>query len=254
VAGETIHLARELARCWGNILYTVAELDRDDMRRRSEMVAFAWDLETNAQARLTFIVPHVRDTKEGHKPITDMRDIYENNANMGARRLRECIFAVLPPYLTKAAAEQCHLTLQGGTDEKPLPVRINEALAAFEAIGIGRDRIEAKLGPVSRFTAVDYANLRVSYASIRRGEIHADDEFPKVGGLTGKEILAETDTQPSHADDGSPAGADAGPTNETAVEEEPSNGGPADEQRGEAPTLDEARAAARIAEMKGEGA
>lgn len=206
VAGETIHLARELARCWGNILYTVAELDRDDMRRRSEMVAFAWDLETNAQARLTFIVPHVRDTKEGHKPITDMRDIYENNANMGARRLRECIFAVLPPYLTKAAAEQCHLTLQGGTDEKPLPVRIAEALAAFEAIGIGRDRIEAKLGPTARFTPVDLANLRVSYGSIKRGEIHADDEFPRIDGLTGQQLVdqAANETDPESPAEVSP--------------------------------------------------
>jgi hypothetical protein len=199
VAGETIHLARELARCWGNIVYAVVELDRDDSRAVSEMMAYAWDLETNARSQLQFLVPHYRDKTGGPVRLTDMRDIYENNANMGARRLRECIFAVLPPYLTKTAAEQCHMTLQGGSDEKPLPVRINEALAHFEAIGVGRDRIEAKMGPVGRFTAVDYANLRVSFASIKRNEISADDEFPRVDALTGQDLLeqAQPDAKPA---------------------------------------------------------
>lgn len=180
VAGESIHLARELARCWGNIFYTIAELDRDDSKHRSEMVAYAIDLETNTQSRLTFIVPHSRDTKGGAKLLTDMRDIYENNANMGARRLRECIFAVLPPYLVKSAAEQCRQTLESGQDEKPLTQRIAEAVSAFEKIGVSKERIEAKLGPVTRFTAVDIASLQISYQSIRRNEITADEEFPRI--------------------------------------------------------------------------
>ena len=200
VSGETIHLARELARCWGNIVYAVVELDRDDTRAVSEMMAYAWDLETNARSQLQFLVPHYRDKKGGAEAITDMRDIYENNANMGARRLRECIFSVLPPYLTKAAAEQCHLTLQGGSDEKPLAVRIADAITAFEAIGVSKDRIEAKMGPVASFTPVDYANLRVSYASIKRQEINADDEFPRIDALTGQQLLeqaAEEDERPA---------------------------------------------------------
>lgn len=180
VSGESIHLACELARCWGNIFYTVAELDRDEQRHRSEMVAYAIDLETNTQARLTFMVPHTRDTRQGAKLLTDVRDIYENNANMGARRLRECIFKVLPPYLIKSAAEQCRQTLESGQDEKPLPQRIAEAVAAFEQLGVSKARIEAKLGPVSGFTAVDVANMRISYQSIRRNEITADEEFPRV--------------------------------------------------------------------------
>ena len=55
VAGETIHLARELPRCWGNIDYKISELNRDDETGSSEMLAVAWDLETNARSSLTFI-------------------------------------------------------------------------------------------------------------------------------------------------------------------------------------------------------
>ncbi|WP_217698214.1 hypothetical protein [Novosphingobium mathurense] len=182
VSGETIHLARELARCWGNIDYKIAELSRDDEGGASEMMAIAWDLETNARASLTFIVPHLRDKRGGPERLTDVRDIYENNANMGARRLRECIFAVLPKYLVQAAADECRNTLETRNAEVPLPKRIAEALSAFAKIGIDKSRIEAKLGSTSKFTAVDLANLQISFKSITRNEISADDEFPRLEG------------------------------------------------------------------------
>ncbi|WP_303763757.1 hypothetical protein [Sphingobium yanoikuyae] len=182
VSGETIHLARELARCWGNIDYTISELNRDDDAGHSEMLARAWDLETNARASLTFIVPHLRDKKGGPERLTDVRDIYENNANMGARRLRECIFAVLPKYLVQAASDECRNTLETRNAETPLPKRVADALAAFAKIGIDKTRIEAKLGQTANFTAVDLANLQISYKSIVRNEISADDEFPRLDG------------------------------------------------------------------------
>lgn len=181
VSGESIHLAVELARCWGNIDYGIMELDRDDTNAVSEMLAFAWDLETNTKSRMTFLVPHRRDTRSGPKMLTDMRDIYENNANNGARRLRECIFRVLPPYLKEQAKQACRETLEKGQGEKSLQVRIAEAISAFEKIGINADRIEAKLGKSAKWTAVDVANLQVSYRSISRREVSADDEFPRIG-------------------------------------------------------------------------
>jgi hypothetical protein len=247
VSGETIHLARELARCWGNIVYAVVELDRDDGRAVSEMMAYAWDLETNARAQLQFLVPHFRDKKGGASRLTDMRDIYENNANMGARRLRECIFAVLPPYLAKAAAEQCHLTLQGGSDEKPLPVRIAEALTAFEAIGVGKDRIEARMGPVSKFTPVDYANLRVSYASIKRQEISADDEFPRIDALTGQALLEQAEDTPEPEAKPEPMK----PAAKQAAEIPEGDGNNAEAMQGDDPHPGETKAAAIIAQIGG---
>lgn len=181
VSGESIHLAVELARCWGNIDYGIMELDRDDANAVSEMLAFAWDLETNTKSRMTFLVPHRRDTRSGPKMLTDMRDIYENNANNGARLLRECIFRVLPPYLKEQAKQACRETLERGQGDKTLPVRISEAVAAFEELGINIDRLEAKLGKSAKWSAVDVANLQVSYRSIKRQEVSADDEFPRIG-------------------------------------------------------------------------
>lgn len=181
VAGESIHLATELARCWGNISYGIMELARDDERHVSEMLAFAWDMEANAQSRQTFLVPHKRDKRGGPELLIDMRDIYENNANNGARRLRECIFRVLPPYLKEQAKTRCYETLEKGQGSTPLPTLIMHAIAAFEKIGVSKDRLEAKFGPSAGWSKADIAALQVSIRSINRREVSADEEFPRNG-------------------------------------------------------------------------
>ena len=80
VSGPTIRFAEELARCWGNIDYGIKELSQDD--GKSEMQAYAWDLETNTISIQNFTNPHYRETKEGRKKLTSDRDIYEVNANI----------------------------------------------------------------------------------------------------------------------------------------------------------------------------
>lgn len=180
VTGASVHLARELARIWGNISYGVKELARSDARGESEMLAYAWDLETNARPETAFIVPHARDTKKGVKPLTDMRDIYENNANMGARRLRECIFAVLPKWFTDEAEDMCRETLEKGKDNKPLPQRIADMVSTFEGLGVTCAMIEKReQKSVDKLAAMDVAQLGVLYRSIRAGEISKDEAFPE---------------------------------------------------------------------------
>lgn len=178
VSGPSVHLARELARCWGNIQYGLVEMRRDDEFGESEMQAFAWDVQKNSRNSSTFIVPHKRDQKGGPKQLTDMRDIYENNANNGARRVREAIFAILPPWFVEEAKELCAKTIRDGGG-KPLHIRVADAIKAFEGIGVTADRIETKLGrPSGKWTEHDVAQLIVVFRSIQQGEITADEEFP----------------------------------------------------------------------------
>lgn len=185
VTGPTVHLARELARCWGNINYGVSELDRDDLAAKSEMVAYAWDVQTNARAATAFIVPHKRDKRGGAETLVDMRDIYENNANNAARRLREMIFSVLPKWYVEEAKQICRQTLEKGEGDKPLTQRIADAIGALERLGINRDRVEAKVGSKSSaWTAVDIANLQVSYRAVKNKEVSAEEEFPPIGAAT----------------------------------------------------------------------
>lgn len=193
VSGPSIHLARELARCWGNIQFGVTELRRDDDKGESEMQAYAWDLETNARNATTFIVPHKRDTKRGIKQLTDMRDIYENNANNGARRLREAIFSVLPGWFIEEAQVLCRETLNGG-GSVPLPQRVANSVAAFEKIGVTREQLEAKIGrPSGEWTEHDVTELGITYSSLKAGEVSRDEEFPQKR-VTAAEVDKTTDS------------------------------------------------------------
>jgi hypothetical protein len=180
VAGASVHLARELARCFGNVQYGIQELRRDDIGHFSEMQAWAWDVQTNTRSSQTFVVPHKRDKKGGPEVLTDLRDVYENNANQGARRLREAIFSILPTWFTEEAKELCTATLSDGVG-KSVAQQTADAVKAFDGLGIRVDRLEQKIGAVqSAWTAQDLAGLRVSHSSIRQGTVTADEEFPPV--------------------------------------------------------------------------
>jgi hypothetical protein len=196
VSGESIHLARELARCWGNIDYGLAELSRNDREQQSEMLAFAWDVQRNTRNSSAFIVPHTRGKKD--QPLVDTRDIYENNANNGARRVREAIFAVLPRWFVDEAVEICTKTLEHGGGV-PLPTRIANAVEKFADIKISVDQLETKVGlPTGRWTAVDLARLTVIFGSLTRGEVQADDEFPP-RRVTAEEITASVPKRPTNS-------------------------------------------------------
>jgi hypothetical protein len=202
ITGPSVKLARELARCFGNVEYGETELRRDDEYGQSEMQAFAWDLERNTRAVRTFIVPHRRDTRNGSKPLTDARDVYENNANAAARRLREAIFAILPPWFIDRAVDLCNQTLANGGGI-PLATRITNCIDKFDAIGIHREQLEQKLGrPAGRWSDHDVAQLGVIFKSVQRGEISADDEFPPQQ-VTAAEITGKQAAAPAAAGEGS---------------------------------------------------
>ena len=143
VSGPTIRFAEELARCWGNIDYGIKELSQDD--GKSEMQAFAWDMETNTISSQNFTNPHIREVGKQSVQLPSQRDIYENNANMGARRLRSRILAVLPADLVEDAIEMCKRTLAGKSDV-PLIDKVKKMVAGFAKYGVTQEMIEKRLG------------------------------------------------------------------------------------------------------------
>ena len=177
VSGPSVHLARELARCWGNVQYGIQELRRDDEGGYSEMQAWAWDVQTNARSMSTFVVPHSKDTRQGRRQLTDLRDIYENNANQGSRRLREAIFSILPVWFTEEAKSLCETTLRDGGG-KSRAQQAADMIAAFDGLGISKTRLEARFGRSDKWGDHDLAQLRVIGASIKQGTVSGEDEFP----------------------------------------------------------------------------
>lgn len=197
VTGESITLAKELARCWGNIDYGLAELRRDDFAGESEMMAFAWDLETNTRPRTTFIVPHVRTG--GSARLTDVRDVYENNANNGNRRMREMIFSLMPPWFIEDAKALCYETLANDkSDGGTLAERAATAVKRFAGIGVRAEQLSQKLGaPQSSWSPADLAHLAVIFTSIERGETTKEEEFGAAAATITPADLAPKNAPPA---------------------------------------------------------
>lgn len=184
VSGPSVHLARELARCFGNFQSGLKEMHRDDVEGMSEMMAYAWDVENNTRSELTFIVPHKRDRTDkrtGDKTpeaLVSLADIYTNNANQGARRLRTVILGLLPEWYVDRAKTLCTKTLEDGGGI-PLPRRIAEMVAWYDKQGIVRSQLEQNRGRASgEWTDHDVAQLSILGKSLKSGEISRDEAFP----------------------------------------------------------------------------
>jgi hypothetical protein len=207
IVGPSIHLARELARVWENIQYGINELRRDDVKGESEMIAWAWDLQANIRSSTTFIVKHARDTKQGRKPITELRDVYENNANNGARRVREMILAVVPSWFSDEAKELARKTLADG-GSIPLPARRANTIKAFSAFGVTETQLVGRFGPVEDWGDVQLANMAILGRSLRDRETTVEEAFPReTERVTRADLGAPEPPAGAPATEPAPAGA-----------------------------------------------
>lgn len=187
--GASVHLARELARIWGNIEHGSHELRREDDAGVSEVQAFAWDKQTNTRTSRTFIAPHERMKGGARQRLTDLGDIQNNNNNVAARAVRECILNVLPRWFTEEAQNICRNTLEHG-EGKPLSQRIDEMVNAFKGIGISGKQIESKLEKKrGQFDAGDVAQMGIVYTSITRDGLSKDEVFPPEDAETVADIV-----------------------------------------------------------------
>jgi len=180
VEGSTVHLARELARCFGNIDFGVRELRRDDDANESEVLAWAWDQENNSRQSRSFIVPHARMKAKERQPLTDLADIANNNNSVGARALRECILTLLPVWFRAEAEQLAARTLAGSAASKPLEQQVADAVKYFaDHFNVTVPQLEIRVArPRKNWTAADLAVLRVVASEIDRGEKDLAAEFP----------------------------------------------------------------------------
>lgn len=178
-AGLSVHIARELARIWGNIDHGVRELARNDETGESEMSVWAWDMEQNVRATRSFINPHQRMKGGRRQDLTDLTDIYLANQNTGARAVRESIFQVLPGWFLAEAEARLKSTLANG-DGTPLVERVAAAIARFEDAGVTAEQLETRLSkPSAKWGASDLATLQRIYASITIDGIGIPEFFPQ---------------------------------------------------------------------------
>lgn len=176
VTGPSIRLAEALAQSWGNIDFGIVELEQKN--GESQVMAYAWDLETNTRQTKIFSVPHIRGTKKGNVVLTDPRDIYEMVANQGARRLRACILGVIPGDVIEDAIVQCEKTLAEG-EKRPIIDIVREMAAIFQnEFSVPLEAIEKYIGCKSEaFSMNDLIRLKKVYVSLRDGMAKREDYF-----------------------------------------------------------------------------
>lgn len=176
VTGPSIHLARAIARSWGNLDSGFKVLEQS--QKESTVMAYCWDLETNYRETKVFTVQHIRETKKGAYPLTDSRDIYEMIANQAARRERSCILSVIPQDVVDAAVGQCNATLQSEA-RMTKEDAIREIIRLFqEQYGVSKDMLEGYIGrKAEAFTNQSVIRLRGVYTAIKDGTASVEQYF-----------------------------------------------------------------------------
>lgn len=178
VTGPSIRLAEALAQSWGNIDYGIIELERKG--DSSEMMAYAWDLETNTRVTKMFKTKHWRDTKNGGYALKDERDIYETTANMGMRRVRACILGVIPGDIVEMAVTECKSTLIS-QDKEPIQETLKKLEAGFKKdFKVTRSQLEAFAEMnLADFGKEEVFSLRTVYKTLKDGQASVEDYFPR---------------------------------------------------------------------------
>lgn len=224
VMGPSIRLAESIAQNWGNIDYGILELENSN--GRSEMMAYAWDLETNTRITKVFSVKHQRDTKQGSKALTDGRDIYEATANFGARRVRACILGIIPGDVVEAAVKECRKTIKGD-NKTPIEDRIRVMLNRFDKeLRVSTEDIEKFLGcNVKAINENDLIRMRGVFQSIEDGMSKPQDYFARDARPAVADPLAKKDDKAPAA---GPAAQDAVIVPEKEADPKPNDAKPQD--------------------------
>ena len=208
VTGPSIRLAEALASAYGNIEAGWRELARSKDRvtgiTSSECEAFCFDKETNIRRKIQFTVPHIRERRDGDKPLTGERDIYELCANMASRRIRACILQVLPGFLVDEALELCEETLRKADGGKPLADRVRDMAAKFAEIGVSREMLEAHLEHgLESCVQAELVKLGRTFNALRDGQVRVNEVFTvpepaKKGGMAAAAAAPQKAAQQPH--------------------------------------------------------
>lgn len=172
VTGPSVDLARELARCWGNVRFGLRILRDDDTSRLIQ--GWAWDLETNMKVEAEDAFEKLIQRKNKKTNVTewiepDERDLRELTNRRGAILVRNCILQMVPKDMVEDALYQCNKTLQSKTAADPDAAR-KRLMSDFGSINVTVSMIEGVLGhPFDQSSPKELADLRAAYNSIAAG-------------------------------------------------------------------------------------
>lgn len=186
VSGPTVVLAREAARCWGNIIHALKIVQETDDRVHLQGVAH--DLETNTRAvhEDKFAKLIQRKNKRTGETLwvqPDERDLRELINRRGALLVRNAILEVLPRDLIEDAVERSYQTMREDSMDRLKKGRkdaTKEVVRAFERFHVDVAMLEEFLGHgLDTMDADELSTLRGIYTSLRDGNTKRADHFGK---------------------------------------------------------------------------
>lgn len=171
ITGPSVNVAREAARCWGNLRYGLDILRDDDEGR--QIRGWAWDLETNVKVTAEddfkkLVQRKVNGSTQWVKP--DERDLRELTNRRGAILVRNCILQILPSDLIEDAMGISGDTLRDKAAKDPEGER-KRLVMAFSELNVTPEMLETKLGhKLAQSSPDEIAQLRKVYKSIKDGQ------------------------------------------------------------------------------------
>jgi len=170
VSGPSVNMAREMARCWGNIRYGLNVLSDSEDKRLIE--GWAWDVETNTKVTASdefkkLIQRKQRGKTEWIEP--DERELRELTNRRGAILVRNCLLQIFPRDIVDEAMKLCQQTLQKGAKKDPDKTR-RQIILAFQEINVSPKMIQAYLDhPLDEATPEELTKLIEIGKSIKDG-------------------------------------------------------------------------------------
>jgi hypothetical protein len=179
IEGPSIKMAEALARCYGNLEHGWRELERFD--DKSVVESFCWDLENNVKSKVTFEVPHYRETKQGKYRLKTDRDLREHLANFASRQKRGCILSCIPADIVEDATNACKAAMRNEISSNKVD-HARKLVLAFDEIGVTHDMLRQylKVEKVVGASEAQLVDLRQIYAAIKDGQSSVNEFFGRV--------------------------------------------------------------------------
>lgn len=189
VEGPSVKMAREMARCWGNLRYGLRVVSMDE--KYVHIKGWALDLETNDYVEMEDKFEKLVFRKKSGWTKPDERDLRELINRRGAICIRNAILQVMPPDVVDEmmlAVQDTMLKAAKGEVEQDREQAVRRIVSAFAEFGVKSAMIEDYLGhDLETITADELADLRGVYTAIRDGQAKAAEFFRR-----GREASQET--------------------------------------------------------------
>jgi len=181
ITGPSVKLARELARCWGNVHHGTRVVSQTANEVHVE--SFAWDLETGnmsfKEARFNKKIPRKRGDKTVWEEPNE-RDLDELIARRAAKLERNCLLEILPDDLVDRCLNRAAKTRRQVAAKGDPMVRFERAAKAFAQWGVDRQELLDKVGGSIDVDAI--VRIQEIYRSIENNHSTVEEVFGRRRG------------------------------------------------------------------------